>query len=93
MPQHVTRVVATQCEPDEHGVERWRVDWTWTSRGRAEQLTQTHDSRAAARRHVSGLLRDTASGLARDDVLEVRLREQDTPHDTSNACRQPKPRA
>ncbi|AGB25539.1 hypothetical protein Mycsm_05347 [Mycobacterium sp. JS623] len=46
----------------------WRVDWTEVRNGKADHLTKTHYTEAAARRHVQGLLEMRISGLTVDSV-------------------------
>lgn len=71
MPQYVTRVVVTELAPDELSTEPFLVEWTVEVRGRTREGRHRHDSRAAARRHVSGLLADMRPGMTRDQVLAV----------------------
>lgn len=46
----------------------WQVDWSETHGRRVDELTKSHYTEAAARRHVEGLLRMRASGLSIDSV-------------------------
>ena len=46
----------------------WRVDWTEVRNGKADHLTKTHYTAAAARRHVQGLLEMRISGLTVDSM-------------------------
>jgi hypothetical protein len=50
------------------GMEMWRVDWTLQTNGRDQQLTMSHCTAKAARRHVDGLLTRRPPALSADDV-------------------------
>ncbi len=76
MPRHVTAVTVTQGDPDAYGYEPWLVEWTWKVNGRDDHCRHEHDSRAAARRHVKGLLADIEPGMSRDDVLTLHIRDE-----------------
>jgi hypothetical protein len=68
---YITRIVVTELEPDTVSPEPWLVQWE----GRGGDQRQRHDSKAAARQHVSGLLAEIAPGLSRDQVLTVNERD------------------
>lgn len=77
----MTQVTVDQlpAEESETGFEVWRVSWTWRwSNGKEGRHSQPHNSRAAARRHVQGLLDDLAPGLSREDALTLNLRDETT---------------
>ena len=63
----VTRIVVTELPANELTSEPWRVDWT-DKRG---DHTSSHDSKRAAQRLVSNLLKELPARLSKDDALTI----------------------
>jgi hypothetical protein len=72
---HVTRLALTASDKPSRlditaipGMGSSRVEWTLSTNGRDEELTQSHYSPAAAHRHVDNLLKRRQPGVPIADM-------------------------
>lgn len=62
-----TRIVVTELPPNNVSAECWLIEWT----DDLGQQKHEHHSKAAAQRHVRGLLQTVPPEMTKDEVLTV----------------------
>lgn len=68
MPTHITAITLT-TEQDDAGHTLWRLDWTETDGRHNTNLTMSHYSETAARRHATGLCAKRPPGTTVADIF------------------------